>query len=98
MQRRWKLSAAQRADVWNRWKAGQSLNAIGRVARVNPSLNFVVVTYPIGQLPPVGAQLFEYRNGIRAAELKVSLPQQEDNTVADIVSGTALVGDEVRDK
>jgi len=30
MQRRWKLSSAQRADMWNRWKAGQSLNAIGR--------------------------------------------------------------------
>jgi hypothetical protein len=28
--RRWKLSAAQRADMWKRWKAGQSLNAIGR--------------------------------------------------------------------
>ena len=31
MQRRWKLSLAQWADMWNRWKAGQSLNAIGRV-------------------------------------------------------------------
>jgi IS30 family transposase len=30
MQRRWKLSSAQRADMWNRWKAGPSLNAIGR--------------------------------------------------------------------
>ena len=30
MQRRWKLSSAQRADMWSRWKAGQSLNAIGR--------------------------------------------------------------------
>src|SRR5580658_6308207 len=30
MQRRWKLSASQRADMWSRWKAGQSLNAIGR--------------------------------------------------------------------
>ena len=28
--RRWKLSSAQRADMWNRWKAGQSLHAIGR--------------------------------------------------------------------
>src|SRR5580700_10000818 len=27
--RRWELSAAQ-ADMWNRWKAGQSLHAIGR--------------------------------------------------------------------
>ena len=31
MQRRWKLSSAQRADMWNRWKAGESLNAIGRL-------------------------------------------------------------------
>src|SRR6202030_653205 len=30
MQRRWKLSSAQRADMWSCWKAGQSLNAIGR--------------------------------------------------------------------
>ena len=29
-QRRWKLSSAQRADLWSRWKAGQSLHAIGR--------------------------------------------------------------------
>ena len=29
-QRRWKLSSVQRADMWSRWKAGQSLNAIGR--------------------------------------------------------------------
>jgi IS30 family transposase len=30
MQRRWKLSSAQRADMWSRWKAGESLHAIGR--------------------------------------------------------------------
>jgi len=30
MQKRWKLSSAQRADLWSRWKAGQSLHAIGR--------------------------------------------------------------------
>jgi IS30 family transposase len=30
MQRRWKLSSAQRADLWSRWKAGESLHAIGR--------------------------------------------------------------------
>src|SRR5579862_6860386 len=29
-QRRWKLSAAQRAEMWNLWKAGQSLHSIGR--------------------------------------------------------------------
>jgi Helix-turn-helix domain len=31
VQKRWKLSSAQRADMWSRWKAGQSLHAIGRV-------------------------------------------------------------------
>jgi transposase, IS30 family len=30
MMKRWKLSDAQRADMWNRWKAGESLHAIGR--------------------------------------------------------------------
>jgi IS30 family transposase len=29
-QRRWKLSSVQRAEMWSRWKAGESLNAIGR--------------------------------------------------------------------
>jgi IS30 family transposase len=28
--RRWKLSSTQRADMWSRWKAGQSLHEIGR--------------------------------------------------------------------
>src|ERR1019366_1297990 len=28
--RRGKLSAAQKAELWSRWKAGQSLNEIGR--------------------------------------------------------------------
>src|SRR4029079_14201356 len=30
LERRWKLSSAQRAHMWSRWKAGESLNAIGR--------------------------------------------------------------------
>ena len=30
MQRRWKLSLAQRVELWRRWKAGESLHAIGR--------------------------------------------------------------------
>ena len=29
-QRRWKLLPTQRAEMWSRWKAGQSLHAIGR--------------------------------------------------------------------
>ena len=70
----------------------------GRIASVNSSLNFAVLTFPIGQMPPVDAHLYVYRNGSRAAELKVTGPQKEDNTVADIVSGVAMPGDEVREK
>ena len=70
----------------------------GRVASVNANLNFAVVTFPICQMAQKDALLYVYRNGNKAAELKVTGPQQDDNTVADIVSGTALPGDEVREK
>jgi IS30 family transposase len=33
--RRGKLSAAQKAELWSRWKAGQSLNEIGRALGKN---------------------------------------------------------------
>lgn len=70
----------------------------GRVASVNANLNFAVVTFPIGQMAQKDALLSVYRNGTKAAELKVTGPQQDDNTVADIVSGMVLPGDEVREK
>jgi len=39
--RRWKLSAAQRADMWNRWKAGQSFRRlVERWARTMWSFSF----------------------------------------------------------
>src|SRR5579871_6571035 len=70
----------------------------GRVASVNANLNFAVVSFPIGQMAQKDALLWVYRNGTKAAELKVTGPQQDDNTVADIVSGMAMPGDEVREK
>ena len=70
---------------------------VGQVAGVNPTARFVVLHYPIGQVPPVGQRLFLYRRGLKVAEVRVSHPQMEDNTVADIVSGEALVGDEARE-
>jgi IS30 family transposase len=33
--KRWKLSSTQRADMWSRWKAGQSLHEIGRALGKN---------------------------------------------------------------
>src|SRR5262245_47224676 len=44
-QRRWKLSSDQRADMWNRWNAGQSLNAIGQAL----GMNHVVIRFRLAR-------------------------------------------------
>ena len=53
--RRWKLSVAQRADMWSRWKAGQSLNAIGRalgkVGKDHPVIQLLLARHG-GIAPP----------------------------------------------
>ena len=66
-----------------------SVNAVGR---------FVVLGFPTGQLPKVEQALFLYRGGMKVAELRVTGPQSDNNTVADLVSGEAQVGDTVRDQ
>jgi hypothetical protein len=69
----------------------------GKVAHVNASDRFAVLTYPISRLPPIGKRLSVYRDGMKVGELKVTGPQQDPNTVADITAGEARPGDEVRD-
>jgi IS30 family transposase len=51
--RRWKLSSAQRADMWSRWKAGQSLNAIGRVLGKDKQVIHFLLARHGGIAPPV---------------------------------------------
>jgi hypothetical protein len=68
----------------------------GRVASVNPDGRFTILTFPFGAVPGTGQRLNVYRNGIKAAEVKVTGPQRGINTVADIISGEVLVNDEVR--
>jgi IS30 family transposase len=53
MQRRWKLSSAQRADMWSRWKAGQSLNAIGRALGKDKQVIHFLLARHGGIAPPV---------------------------------------------
>ena len=48
--------------------------------------------------PKTGQPFFLYRAGLKTAEVKITGPQQENNTVADLVSGDARVGDTVRDE
>jgi hypothetical protein len=69
---------------------------IGRVVFFNERGRFVVLNFPVGQMPTLGTQLNVYRGGLKVGEIKASGPQSNDNIVADIVNGEARVGDEVR--
>ena len=71
---------------------------VGKVASVNASLHFVVLNFPVGRMAAVDQQLALYRQGQKIGEVKVTGPQQDDNIIADVISGEAQAGDEVRDK
>ncbi len=70
---------------------------IGKVVRANANARFVVLNFPIGRLPSMDQRLNVYRNGLKVGEVKVTGPQRDDNTVADIVAGESKIGDEVRE-
>jgi uncharacterized lipoprotein YajG len=69
-----------------------------KVVSYNQAGRFVVLSFPSGQMPKLEQALFLYRNGLKTAELKVTGPQSDNNIVADVVSGDAQVGDDVRDQ
>ena len=78
-------------------KPDNSLTA--RVSRYNADARFVVLSFPVGELPKLDQTLFLYRNGLKVAEVKITGPQDENNNiVADLITGDAQVGDEVRDR
>ena len=65
------------------------VNAVGR---------FVVLGFPVGQMPKPDQIFFLYRGGLKTAEVRITGPQTENNIVADLTSGDAQVGDLVRDQ
>lgn len=69
-----------------------------KVAAYNSTGRFVVLTFPVGPMPGIGQTFFLYRNGLKMAEIKITGPQNDNNVVADLLSGTAEVGDEVREQ
>jgi hypothetical protein len=70
----------------------------GRIASANAAARFVVLSFPIGRLPALDQRLSVYRGGLKVAELKVTGPQMDDAIVADVTTGNAEPGDEVRDQ
>ncbi len=71
---------------------------VGKVVSANANARFAVLNFPLGRLPQVGAVLGVYRNNLKVGEVKVSGPQRDDNIVADITTGEAQNGDEVKDR
>jgi hypothetical protein len=69
-----------------------------KVVSVNTVGRFVVLSFPPDNMPKLGQPLFLYRAGLKVADVKITGPQQENNIVADLVSGEAQVGDTVRDQ
>jgi hypothetical protein len=69
-----------------------------KVASYNSVGRFVVLSFSVGQMPKMDQTLFLYRAGLKVGEIKITGPQRDNNIVADLVSGEATVGDEVRDQ
>jgi hypothetical protein len=67
-----------------------------KVVRYNPVGRFVVLSFPVGQMPQPGQTFFLYRAGVKAGEIKITGPQRDNDTVADLTDGDAQEGDDVR--
>jgi hypothetical protein len=74
------------------------MSVAAKVVSYNPTGRFVVLNFPVGQMPEVGQSFFLYRGGLKSGEIKISGPQRDNNIVADLVNGDAQPGDEVRDQ
>ncbi|MGH7942372.1 MAG: hypothetical protein ACREFR_14995 [Limisphaerales bacterium] len=69
-----------------------------KVVRYNSVGRFVVLNFPIGQMPQVGQTLGVYRAGLKVGEVKITGPQRDDDIVADLTTGAAEAGDNVREQ
>jgi hypothetical protein len=70
----------------------------GKVATFNSAGRFVVLDFPGGKMPALEQTMFIYRDGLKVGEVKITGPTRDNNTVADLTSGVANKGDEVRDR
>jgi hypothetical protein len=69
-----------------------------KVVRYNSVGRFVVLSFPVGQMPQMGQVLFIYRAGMKVGEAKITGPQRDNDIVADLTTGDAGAGDDVRDQ
>jgi hypothetical protein len=69
-----------------------------KVVRYNSVGRFVVLSFPVGQMPQTGQTFFLYRAGMKMGQIKITGPQRDNDTVADLVEGDAQEGDDVREQ
>lgn len=58
--------------------------------------HFVVLNFPVGEMPKTDDTLFLYHSGVKTGTVKITGPQRNTDIVADLIDGDAKVGDEVR--
>jgi hypothetical protein len=68
----------------------------GTVMAVDARGRFAVLNFPLGRMPAVDAVLMVFRHGVKVGEVRVTGPQRDDNTTADVLSGELQVDDAVR--
>src|SRR5206468_8762101 len=81
---------------WSSDVCSSDLDAVGKVISVNQKARYAVLSYSIGALPAIDSRVYAYRNGLKVGELRVSGPQRENNTIADLLSGECQVRSEER--
>lgn len=59
-------------------------------------MRFVVIAFPVGQMPGLDQRMTVFRSGMKVGEVRITGPQRDDKIVADLMSGNAADGDEVR--
>jgi hypothetical protein len=72
------------------------LRPVGRVALVNNEARFVVINFPPGVIPQLGQPMNVNHRGLKIGEVRITGPQRNTDTVADLLTGEAYVGDEVK--
>jgi IS30 family transposase len=66
--KRWRLSPAEKIDIWRRWKCGQSQHEIGRACgRPHPTIRKILL--PCGGITPAAR---------RRSRLALTLAERED--------------------
>ncbi|HTV61873.1 MAG TPA: hypothetical protein VMH30_04810 [Verrucomicrobiae bacterium] len=75
-----------------------AISPAARVVSYNSVGRFVVLSFPVGEMPKIGETLFLYRAGLKVGDVQITGPQRNTDIVADLTSGEARVGDEVREQ